>query len=113
MPWLCYRNIKDSFLKESSWRANEPLELVHSDVCGLMHVPTMSGNRYFLTFIDDCSRMCWIYLRNKSDVFYIQEIQAMVELQSGYFLKRLRTDRGGEFTSNEFLGLCESLGLER
>lgn len=75
MPWLCYRNIKDSFLKESSWRAKEPLELVHSDVCDLMQVPTMSGNRYFLTFIDECSRMCWIYLRNKSDVFYLQEIQ--------------------------------------
>ncbi|KAB2626079.1 pentatricopeptide repeat-containing protein [Pyrus ussuriensis x Pyrus communis] len=39
-----FRNIKDSFLKESSWRAKEPLELVHSDVCDLMQVPTMSGN---------------------------------------------------------------------
>ena len=88
---------------------------MHSDVCGPMHTPSMSGNRYFLTFIDDYSRMCWIYLlRSKADVFFVfKKFKAMVELQSGYSLKRLRTDRGGEFTSNEFNEFCSSLGMER
>ncbi|XP_048430261.1 uncharacterized protein LOC125472648 [Pyrus x bretschneideri] len=38
-------------------------------------VPTVSGNRYFLTFIDDNSRMCWIYLmRNKSEVTVSRDV---------------------------------------
>lgn len=36
-----------------------------------------------------------------------------MELRSGYKLKKLRNDRGGEFTSLEFTQLCENLGLER
>ncbi|KAM2001220.1 hypothetical protein EV1_008213 [Malus domestica] len=109
------KNYRVSFLRESIWRAKMPLELIHSDVCGPMQTPTMSGNRYFVTFIDDHSRMCWIYLlRHKSDVFHVfKKFKAIVELQSGFSVKKLRTDRGGEFTSNEFEQFCEALGLER
>jgi hypothetical protein len=28
------------------------LDLVHSDVCGPMQVPSMGGSRYFVTFTD-------------------------------------------------------------
>ncbi|CAL2258196.1 unnamed protein product [Prunus armeniaca] len=37
----------------------------------------------------------------------------MVELQSGYKIKKLRSDRGGEYTSTEFLQFCDEVGLER
>ncbi|KAI5337864.1 hypothetical protein L3X38_017135 [Prunus dulcis] len=37
----------------------------------------------------------------------------MVELQRGYQLKKLRSDRGGEYTSLEFSKFCEEMGLER
>ncbi|KAI5329691.1 hypothetical protein L3X38_029088 [Prunus dulcis] len=73
------------------------------------------GNRYFLTFIDDCTRMCWVYfMQHKSEVFGIfKKFKAMVELQSGYKIKRLRSDRGGEYTSLKFLKFCEDVGMER
>lgn len=47
------KNHRESFPQESKWRAKEPLELIHSDVCGPMQTPSLSGNRYFITFIDD------------------------------------------------------------
>jgi hypothetical protein len=35
-----------------------------------MHVPSANGNKYLLTFIDDYTRMCWVYLlKEKSQVF--------------------------------------------
>ena len=34
-------------------RAKEPLELVHSDVCGPMNTQARGGYEYFVTFIDD------------------------------------------------------------
>ncbi|KAI5349042.1 hypothetical protein L3X38_001929 [Prunus dulcis] len=106
---------REAFGKEKIWRASLPLELVHSDVCGPMQTPSIGGNKYFLTFIDDCTRMCWVYfMQFKSEVFNIfKKFKAMVELQSGYKLKKLRSDRGGEYTSAEFLQFCEEIGLER
>ncbi|KAM0988950.1 hypothetical protein ACFX2A_013056 [Malus domestica] len=105
----------DSFETGSAWRASQPLELIHTDVCGPMKTPTLSGNRYFLLFIDDCTRMVWVYLmRNKSEVFSIfKKFKMMVELQSGLKIKRLRSDRGGEFTSLEFQEFCEGAGLQK
>ena len=32
------------------------LDLVYYDVCGLIDVESLSGNKYFVTFIDDSSR---------------------------------------------------------
>ena len=33
-------------------RSNEPLGLIHSDVCSKMNAKSLSGAKYFLTFID-------------------------------------------------------------
>ncbi|KAK9927639.1 hypothetical protein M0R45_024815 [Rubus argutus] len=80
-----------------------------------MKTTTEAGNRYFLTFIDDFSRMTWVYfLRQKSEVFSIfKKFQVMVERQSGHQTKVLRSDRGGEYTSSEFHKFCQDIGLER
>ncbi|KAI5317551.1 hypothetical protein L3X38_037258 [Prunus dulcis] len=106
---------REKFDKEVAWRASCPLELVHTDLCGPMQNESIGGNRYFITFIDDFSRMCWVYfLRNKSDAFNVfKKFKAFVELQSGFSLKKLRSDRGGEYTSHEFLDFCASMGMER
>ena len=37
-------------------RANGPLDLIHSDVCGPMSTHAKGGFVYFITFIDDHSR---------------------------------------------------------
>ena len=48
----------------------KPLELIHSDVCGNMSVPYLSGAEYFVTFIDDLTRYVWVYaLKHRSEVF--------------------------------------------
>ena len=42
-------------------RATSILDSIHSDVAGPMHTNSINGYRYFLTFIDDCSRYYWVY----------------------------------------------------
>ena len=45
------------------------LQCVHSDVCGPMPKESIGGRKYFVTFIDDYSRCCQVYLlRHKSEV---------------------------------------------
>ena len=43
-------------------RANDLLEIIHSNVCGPMSVEARGGYHYFLTFTDDLSRYGYIYL---------------------------------------------------
>ncbi|BFG32908.1 hypothetical protein CerSpe_191820 [Prunus speciosa] len=106
---------REPFDKEKVWRASQPLELIHSDICGPMQITTPAGNRFFLTFIDDHTRMCWVFFQqHKSQAFNIfTRFKNMVELQSGYQIKKLRSDRGGEYTSLEFSKFCENTGMER
>lgn len=44
---------RSSFLTSGAKRAEEPLGLVHSDVCGKMGEKSLSGSEYFPTFVDD------------------------------------------------------------
>ena len=59
--------------------------------------------------------MSWVYfLKAKSEAFENFKIfKAMVEKQFGLCVKALRTDRGGEFLSNEFITFCEEQGIRR
>ncbi|CAL8133801.1 unnamed protein product [Prunus armeniaca] len=77
---------RDSFPSESTWRAKCPLELVHTDICGPMQTESISGNKKF---------------------------KAIIELQSGYKIKGLMSDRGGEFLSSEFNKYSEEFGIQR
>ena len=48
------------------------LDLVHTDLWGPSPVASLGGSRFYITFIDDCSRKVWVYfLKNKSDVLDI------------------------------------------
>ena len=68
-----------------------------------------------LTIIDDFSRKLWVYfLKNKSEAFSkFKEWKILIENQTGRKVKRLRTDNGLEFCSNEFNDFCKKEGIAR
>ena len=84
------------FLINQAWRTNEKLQLVHIDICGPMSVASYGGSKYFLLFIDDYTRFCWVYfLQQKSEVFTMfQKFKATVENHSAKLIKTLRSDNG-------------------
>ncbi|CAL9014755.1 unnamed protein product [Prunus brigantina] len=96
----------------SKFKAKEPLELIHSDVFGPVKQPSISGMRYMVTFIDDFSRYVWVFfMKEKSDTFSkFKEFKEIVEGEMGKKIICLRTDNGGEYTSNEF---CQYLRESR
>ena len=85
-------------------RAKEPLEHVHSDLCGPMNVRARGGYEYFINFIDDYSRYGYIYLmHHKSEALEkFKEFKTEVENQLGKTIKTLRSDRGGEYMDLKF-----------
>ena len=102
------------FASEVAPRAKHALEVVHSDVCGPFPVPSLGGKKYFVSFVDEFTRMAWVTLiKFKHEVFTeFQKFKVKAEKQSGQKLKILRTDGGGEYNSAEFQKFCEENGIE-
>lgn len=71
------------------------------------------GAEYFLTFTDDKTKYTWVYiLKTKDQVFdCFLQWKALVERQSKRKLKTLRTDNGGEYTSNKFEKYLKDEGI--
>ncbi|PRQ26842.1 putative RNA-directed DNA polymerase [Rosa chinensis] len=86
---------------------------IHSDVWGPAKIPSLSGARYFVTFIDDCTRMTWVsLLKNKSDVFgMFTEFHKMVATQYQQSIRVFQSDNGGEFVNGPMIEFCRSHGI--
>jgi transposase InsO family protein len=101
-------------LQDSTSIACRKLGLIHSDLCGPMPVPSTNGNKYIMSFIDDYTRMCWVYLlRDKSlalEIFNNFHVWILNETQS--HIDTLCTDNGGEYTSSEFENCLRQHGIQ-
>ena len=95
---------------ETIW---QPLELVHTDICGPMPKRTLGGSWYFITFVDNCTQKVWAYsIKSKDEALeaFTQWISE-VENISGYRVKALRYDNGGEYTSRAFKQYLSNKGI--
>ena len=101
------------FKKTGAKRAKHVLGLVHSDICGPMHVSSVGGARYFLTLIDDFTRHSVVYfLKSKTEVLEkFKEYKSLVENQTGKRIKTLRTDNGTEYVNENFLSFLRRCGI--
>ncbi|KAD7117108.1 hypothetical protein E3N88_04376 [Mikania micrantha] len=112
---LVGKHSRAPFPNQSSYKSLKPLDLVYRDLCGPISPSTNSGKKYVFLIVDDCTRYMWAYfLESKDQAFEnFKEFKLMVENEVGTRLKMLRTDRGGEFTSNEFSQYCKDNGIAR
>ncbi|GJV41454.1 retrotransposon protein, putative, ty1-copia subclass [Tanacetum coccineum] len=95
-------------------RATDLLGLIHTDVCGPLRHVSRKGASYFLTFTDDFSRYGYVYLlKHKHEVFETFKVfKAEVEFTIlGKKIKALRSDRGGEYLSQEFKDYLSENGI--
>lgn len=97
------------FPSEVAPREKHALGVVHSNVYGSFEVPSLGGNKYFVSFLDEFTRMTWVALiKFKHEVFVeFQKFKVNAEKHSCQKLKVLRTNGGGEYNSSEFRKLCE------
>ncbi|KAK1422289.1 hypothetical protein QVD17_25292 [Tagetes erecta] len=112
---LLGKHSRAPFPNQVKFKSLRPLDLVFGDLCGPISPPTNSGKKYIFLLVDDCTRYMWVYfLESKDQAFEIfKEFKQKVEMDIGTKLKMLRTDRGGEFTSNEFTQYCKKNGIAR
>ena len=79
-----------------------PFILIHSDIQGPSRVKTNTRVHWFITFIDDHTRVCWMYLLKEkleaAGVF--KQFHKMILNQIETNIKILCTDNGREYCSN-------------
>ncbi|KAL6312522.1 hypothetical protein AAG906_021215 [Vitis piasezkii] len=89
-------------------RCSSTFDLLHLDIWGPFSVGSVEGYKFFLTIVDDYSRVTWVYmLKNKSEVQkYIPDFFAFVKKQFGKEVKAIRSDNAPElFLSNFYHSL--------
>jgi len=99
---------RKKFVREALHKARQPLGVVFSDVYDPFSVESLRGNKYFLIFVDEYTRMIWLYLlKEKKGIFskFVQYCNA-VERYSEKQINILRTAGGGEFNSKQFAEFC-------
>jgi hypothetical protein len=87
---------------------------VHVDLVGPTTTKGLKGERYFMLFVDDYTRVTAVcFLKNKSEAFENFNIyKEMVENEMDSRIKCLILDNGGEFTSKEFMDYCINHGIK-
>jgi hypothetical protein len=94
--------------KEHLARSTKFLDVIHADIFG--KVPGSKNRAYFVVFVDDFTKYCWVYtLRTKDDVAERLEdlIQSLPQPP-----KRVHTDRPGSFRGR-FAAVCAKHSVEQ
>jgi transposase InsO family protein len=94
--------------KATEARNFAPLDLIHSDLFEMNGILTTGGKQYFITFIDDSTRFCYVYLLKSKDeaLHYFKTFKDEVENQHERKIKRLRSHHGGEYFLVDFSDFC-------
>ncbi|KAJ7951046.1 Retrovirus-related Pol polyprotein from transposon TNT 1-94 [Quillaja saponaria] len=94
-------------------KSTTPFALIHSDVWGPSRVVSLSGYKWFVTFIDCFSRTTWVYLLcAKNEVFTcFQMFHKLVCTQFDCKVKILRSDNGTEYTEGNFQKYLRDHGI--
>jgi hypothetical protein len=85
-------------------RANSPFKLIHSNVWGPCPVLSKPGFKYFVTFVDDFSRVTYLYLmKNSFELFtYFSAFYTEIKTQFNVVVQTLRSDNAKEYFSESF-----------
>ena len=84
------------------------------DLCGPMQTVSLGGSLYFMLLVDDFSRLCWVFfLHQKNEAFpSFSSWLVLTQKESGQVLITVCADKGGEFTSNAMIELCQDNGIK-
>jgi transposase InsO family protein len=110
----CQQSKQTRKIKGSGGTLYSLLEVVHSDICELS-AQSLGKARYMLTFTDDFSRYCKIFLLPTKDadtvVNKFEEFVNWAERATGKKVLRLRSDHGSEYENGQMKAFCTNKGI--
>ena len=108
-----YCQTRQETFNEQRKRAERPLQIIHTDLCGPITSATYDGERYFLLCMDDYTHFLKVYLLHNKDESeeYLKEFVLEAEAHFNLKTSKIRCDNGEEFKSNEFKNWCREKGI--
>ena len=111
---ICIENKMHNLpFKNNRSKAQEILEIVHTDLNGPHRTIGNCGEKYFISFIDDYSKLAKVYcIKSKDQVIdcfieYVNEIQNV----TGRTIKELRCDNGTEYLNGNMFQFARQKGI--
>nr|GEY87202.1 zinc finger, CCHC-type [Tanacetum cinerariifolium] len=112
---LLGKHSRTPFPNQAKFISKNPLDLVYGDLCGPISPATHSGKKLIFLLVDDCTRFMWAYFLTSKDqaLSTFKEFRQKIEMEMRMKVRMLKTDRGCEFTSNEFTKYCKENEIAR
>lgn len=111
---VCQQSKQTRRVKGSGGTKYPLLEVVHSDLCE-MSAASMGGARYMLTFMDDHSRFCKLFLIPNKEADTVTskfgEFVSWAERVTNSKVLRLRSDHGSEYENVLMKAFCTKSGI--
>ena len=94
-------------------RASTPFELVHYDVWGPCLILSPTRFKYFITFVDDFSRVTWLYImKSHYELFsHFSAFCSEIQTQFHVSMQTLRSDNATTYLSKPFQSFMLQHGI--
>ena len=84
---------------ENPVHATQPLERIHSDICGPINPRSREGYNYIITFVDEYSSMIFVYFLRSKDEASTALKNLIADVSPIGKIKELHSDNGTEYMS--------------
>lgn len=96
-------------------KSTEPIEVLHTDLCGPMETTGIEGEKYFMAITDEATDFTMTFtLANKESsktLECIKEAITYLERQTGNKVKKVKCDGGKEFINNNWESYFSEKGI--
>ena len=101
------------FASRHDSRVSSPFYLVHSDIWGPINTPSLLGFRYFVIFVDDYSRVTYLYLMKKRSEMYsiFKSFYMEIKTQFNASLHIFRSDNAREYFHTSLSQFFDDRGI--
>lgn len=95
------------------YKKSHPFSLIHSDIWGPSRIKNITGTRWFILFVDDHTRITWLFLmKEKSEAGQIfKNFNAMIQTQFQTKIQVLKTDNAREYFASILSDYLSSHGI--
>jgi hypothetical protein len=107
---------RQPFPEETKNRARAYGELIHTDLWGPVQVESVTGHLYYMSFTDDFScksQLDFLALKSEALSAFKRYEANLMRQHPGTKIRKLRSDRGGEYLSAEFDTYLQGQGIKR
>ncbi|KAJ9557780.1 LOW QUALITY PROTEIN: hypothetical protein OSB04_012394 [Centaurea solstitialis] len=92
---------------------DQPLQMLHVDLCGPIAVQSLNEKKYILVLVDEFSRFTWVeFARKKSHVpLLLINLLKTLQVLHGIQVRVMRSDNGTEFKNSAIEDYLASIGI--